>query len=55
MNALHEVLLMGAAAPDEPVTLAMAGVISGVAWMERSLRSVIQVSPTGRNDDHGLI
>jgi len=28
VNALHELLLMGAAAPDEPVTLAMAGVIS---------------------------
>lgn len=28
MNALHELLLRGAAAPDEPATLAMAGVIS---------------------------
>ena len=26
--------------------------ITGVAWMERSLRSVIQVLP-GRDDDHG--
>ena len=24
-----------------------------VAWMERSVRSVIQVPPAGRNDDHG--
>jgi len=27
--------------------------IGGVAWMERSLRSAIQVPP-GRNDDQGL-
>ncbi len=27
----------------------------GVAWMKRSLRSVIQVPPAGRNDDHGSL
>ncbi len=29
--------------------------IAGVAWMERSLRSVIQVPPAGRNDDLDLL